>query len=162
MFPGALFYQFVYTEGLFFLLLMLVWMGLERERYGWVTAGAFLLPMTRAIGLFCLLPIAWHLVTRRPSGWMKRLGTERWDHARGYEPAMADRGNLLGYGMLMAPLAGWAVYLCLMWHWTGDPFDGFAAQRYWGRGRALGSVLGMSLALQVWLLWRFVNFHWAG
>ena len=257
LFPGALFFQFVYTEGLFFLLLMLVWMGMERERYGWVTAASFLLPMTRAIGLFCLLPIAWHLVTRRPLGWMKRLGTERWDHASGFEPAMAHRGNLLCYGMLLAPLAGWAVYLGLMWHWTGDPLDGFAAQRHWathsiwnlinvpkflmslasptdwhaysgsmldrclflvllyalpviwrlgkdqvvwayilgitpamsgmftsfvrfeavvfplflamatflgrsGRRWGLGSALGVSLVLQVWLLWRFVKLHWAG
>ena len=144
-----------------------------------------------------------------------------------------------------------------MWHWTGDPFDGFAAQRYWathsiwnlvnvpkfvmgllsptdwhayagslldrclfvvllyalpviwrlgkdqiiwayvlgimpamsgmftsyvrfeavvfplflalgaflgkpGRRCALVSVLGVSFVLQMWLLWRFVNFHWAG
>jgi len=31
-----------------------------------------------------------------------------------------------------------------------------------GRGWALASALGISLALHVWLLWRFVNFDWAG
>jgi hypothetical protein len=261
LFPGALFYQFVYTEGLFFLLVMLVWMGLERERYGWVFVGAFLLPMTRAIGLFVLLPIAWHLMTRRPLGWMVRLGTDRWDS----QPRMEVRGDaaarpvsyLALCGLLLAPLAGWMVYLGLMWHWTGNPFDGFAAQRHWathsiwnlvdvpkfvmtlfsptewhayrgsildrclfivllyalpviwrlgkdqvvwtyvlgilpamsgmftsyvrfeavafplflavaaffgrpGRGWALASALAVSFVLQAWLLWRFLNFQWAG
>jgi hypothetical protein len=110
LFPGALFYQFVYTEGLFFLLVMLVWMGLERERYGWVCVGAFLLPLTRAIGLFCLLPIAWHLVTRRPLGWMARFGTARWSSPLQTGPtrntAEATVSNLPHYGLLLAPLAG--------------------------------------------------------
>jgi hypothetical protein len=228
---------------------------LERERYRWVFVGAFLLPLTRAIGLFCLLPIAWHLVTRRPLGWMVRLGTDRWDSRPCIESK--PKQNLGCYAVLLAPLAGWMVYLGLMWHWTGNPFDGFAAQRYWathsiwnlidvpkfvmalfsptewhayrgsvldrcmfivllyalpviwrlgkdqvvwtyvlgilpamsgmftsyvrfeavafplflalgaffgkpGRGWALASALAVSFALHVWLLWRFVNFQWAG
>jgi hypothetical protein len=31
-----------------------------------------------------------------------------------------------------------------------------------GRGWALASVLTVSFVLHVWLLWRFVNFQWAG
>jgi hypothetical protein len=255
LFPGALFFQFVYTEGLFFLLVMLVWMGLERERYGWVFVGAFLLPLTRAIGLFCLLPIAWHLVTRQRLGWMARLGSDRWDSRPRIESK--PKQNLVCYAVLLAPLAGWMVYLGLMWHWTGNPFDGFAAQRHWathsiwnlidvpkfvlsmltptewhayrgsildrcmfivllyalpviwrlgkdqvvwtyvlgilpamsgmftsyvrfeavafplflalaaffakpGRGWALASALAVSFAMHLWLLWRYVNFQWAG
>jgi len=28
-------------------------------------------------------------------------------------------------------VAGWDVYLTLMWHWTGNTFEGFVAQKHW-------------------------------
>ena len=31
-----------------------------------------------------------------------------------------------------------------------------------GRGWALAATIGVSLGLHLWLLWRFVNFRWAG
>ena len=34
--------------------------------------------------------------------------------------------------LLAAPLLGWGIYLALMWYWTGNPFEGFAAQKSWG------------------------------
>jgi hypothetical protein len=30
------------------------------------------------------------------------------------------------------PLGGLGCYMGLMWHWAGSPFEGFAAQQYWG------------------------------
>jgi len=33
---------------------------------------------------------------------------------------------------LAAPLAGWSAYLALMAWWTGSPFEGLQAQKYWG------------------------------
>lgn len=35
-------------------------------------------------------------------------------------------------GLAVAPLLGWLCYFGLMWLWTGNAFEGFAAQRYWG------------------------------
>lgn len=35
------------------------------------------------------------------------------------------------FSLLLAPLLGWTAYLGLMWHWTGNPFEGFEAQKYW-------------------------------
>lgn len=35
------------------------------------------------------------------------------------------------YALLLGPLIGWAAYLMLMWHWTGNPFEGFEAQKHW-------------------------------
>jgi hypothetical protein len=57
-FPGALFFQFNYTESLFFLLLMGLWVALEERRYGWACLAGALLPMTRGPGIFTVLPIA--------------------------------------------------------------------------------------------------------
>ena len=34
--------------------------------------------------------------------------------------------------LLALPLIGWVAYLALMQHWTGNPFEGFAAQKHWG------------------------------
>jgi hypothetical protein len=34
--------------------------------------------------------------------------------------------------LLAAPPLGWAAYLALMGHWTGNPFEGMEAQKYWG------------------------------
>ena len=34
--------------------------------------------------------------------------------------------------LLAAPLLGWGIYLALMGYWTGNPFEGFQAQKYWG------------------------------
>ncbi len=74
IFPGSLFYQFIYSEPLFFLLVMVLWLGLEQNRYGLAWSAAFLLPLTRGIGIFAVLPIAWHAF--EPAGaWFKnRVG----------------------------------------------------------------------------------------
>lgn len=78
VFPGSLFYQFIYSEPVFFLLVMGLWWALERQRQGWAWAAAALLPLARGVGVFCVLPIAWHLLTQRPPGWMSRW---RWVEA---------------------------------------------------------------------------------
>ena len=38
------------------------------------------------------------------------------------------------------PLVGWAAYLELMAHWTGNPFEGFEAQKHWGRHSILNLI----------------------
>ncbi len=64
VFPGSVFYQFIYTEPLFFLLVMLLWFGMESRCYGLACMAAFLLPLSRAVGVFALLPILWHMLKR--------------------------------------------------------------------------------------------------
>ncbi len=144
VYPGALFYQFAYSESVFLLLVMVVWLGLERRRYGWMAVGGFLLPLSRAIGLFCLLPIAWHLVTRHPLGWMRRLGTDCWDLSSDTDVSSgpAERTSAAYYGLLLLPVAGWLVYLGLMRYWTGNAFEGMAAQRYWG-AHSIGNLVNV-------------------
>jgi hypothetical protein len=133
LFPGSLFYQFIYSESLFFLLVMMLWYGLERERYGWAWVAAFLLPLTRAIGAFAALPIAWFWLMRHGRGWFKQWG---WLNAE-QEPVRGDRAaNSVvapwqGYALLTASPLGLAFYFGLMWAWTGSPFEGIEAQKYW-------------------------------
>lgn len=139
-FPGSLFFQFAYSEALFFLLLMGLWWGLERRHLPVALAAAVLLPMTRGLGVFAVLPITWHAA--RESG----LGERVWrlvpwgskgtaGAGNGEQPEFRDPGlkfSLRPWLVTAAPLLGWGLYLALMWWWTGNPWEGMQAQRHWG------------------------------
>jgi hypothetical protein len=168
-YPGALFFQFPYTESLFLLLVMVLWWGLEERRWGLVWVAGLLLPMTRAIGVFAVLPIAWYAA--RESGLRERVGEwgrRKWGRRKApggtdLTDGAAAAGSGLPAGprcvptgaaptqrrptgpaedgaarrgfpwlLLAAPLVGWGLYLALMWLWTGNPFEGFVAQKTWG------------------------------
>jgi len=155
-FPGALFFQFLYSESLFFLLIMVLWRELEGRRYRWAWAAAFLAPLARGVGAFAVLPLAWHAWNVAPPGWRERLrarGRSAEAGAAGEARSEGSDGNAAEDGRpgrragrpglrrkaawapwLLAgmPVAGWAAYLGLMWIWTGDPFSGMRAQRFWG------------------------------
>lgn len=133
-FPGALFYQFHYTEAMFFLLVMLLWHSLEGRRYLLACVPAFLLPMTRAIGLFCFFPIAWHLLKRKLAepdpGAALPPGRQNPNLRQTNESRTAfGRAAWLA---LLAPVAGWCCYLAFMKAATGNAFEGFEAQKHWG------------------------------
>lgn len=143
-FPGSLFFQFNYSESLFLLLTLTLWWALTEKRLGWSLMSAFMLPLTRGPGAFAVLPITWSAVLA--------VGRRLWP--RFHEPPGStctarlpqtgacwvpfgpawgvSRTTLRSACLLCAPLLGWGAYLCLMWHWTGDPFEGVRAQKYWG------------------------------
>lgn len=104
-YPGAVFFSFIYTESLFLLLVVLFFLCLFAERYVWVAVIGFLLPLTKAVGVFCLFPLLLHL-------WLKR--------ARG-------RTYLACYG----PILGYATYFGIMYFTTGNALEGFEAQRFY-------------------------------
>lgn len=132
VFPGALFHQFIYSEPQFFLLLMVLWKGMESRSYSAAGLAAYLLPLSRAIGLFALLPILVH-------GW------ERWRELPVGSALKAEGGFRIGNVRLrvvqekltgpavlaIAPVLGWVTGLLLMRHWTGDALHGFEAQEHW-------------------------------
>lgn len=166
LFPGALFFQFPYTESLFFLLVMLLWWGLEERRWVLAGAAALLLPLTRAVGVFAVLPIAAVLARERGLGariWdalpLRREAAERSARREGgpggMKKLLLETGPVTGdtssggngasrgpWGLLAAPLIGWGLYLGLMGYWTGNPFEGFAAQKYWGV-HAVGNLVNV-------------------
>lgn len=151
-FPGSLFYQFLYSESLFLLLIIGLWFSLERRIYILAAFTAFLLPLTRAIGVFSLLPIGWYALREAPPAWLIQAG-ERFVWLKWITPEPASIETATGsdripapphdcmprkapfsypWLLLSAPILGWVTYLILMWHWTGNPFEGFEAQKHWG------------------------------
>ena len=141
--PGNLFLQFSYSECVFLVLLVSLWSGLE-ERQWWPAAlGATLLPLSRAIGLFTLLPIGVWLL-RHPAiapVWNRSVSrAPRFTHRLLTVEADPSRAGGQWLMLLALPLIGWAVYLGLMAHWTGNPFEGFEAQKTWGRHSILNLI----------------------
>ncbi len=102
-FPGALFFSFPYTESLFLGLVLVFFWKLEEQHYPWAGAAAFLLPLTKAIGIFILFPLAWHIYENKkpPKYWL----------------------------LLFAPWAGYLTYFLVMQGFTGNAFSGFEAQQ---------------------------------
>lgn len=157
-FPGALFFQFIYSEPLFFLLVAGLWWGLERRRRGVAAIAGFLLPLTRGVGVFAVLPVGWAVLASRDWRWLRRGREDRVPQGRTAEnqnrqiqarPVAAKDPGPTGLGPLeprpagrestaipwvlpVAPMLGWATYLALLWHWTGNPWAGIEAQKFWG------------------------------
>lgn len=131
IYPGSLFFQFAYSESLFLLEVLVLVISLD---LGWISAAcaaAFLIPMTRAIGLLVLVPLLINLVLLPRLGVLTReLDWAKWKIEATRPPGV--RGVDVVYP-LASIILGWACYLFLMWKWTGSPFEGFAAQEHWGR-----------------------------
>ncbi|MEE2776698.1 MAG: hypothetical protein VYE73_08035 [Acidobacteriota bacterium] len=104
-FPGALFFQLPYTEGLFLLLIVAAFWGFELERYELVAAAGFLAALTRPVGVALCLVIACDLYDR----W-------RWDR----------RLDGIEVVSMAAPLAGFTFYLINMRIVSGDALAGLA------------------------------------
>jgi hypothetical protein len=73
LFPGSLFYQFGYSESIFFFLLMLLWYAEETcsFRIGWFAG--FLMPLARGVGVFSVFPISCYWLMRRRFWLMKNM-----------------------------------------------------------------------------------------
>ena len=154
-FPGALFFSFAYAESLYLLILMAFFLSLEAKRYWWVAVTCFLLPLARPVGVFILLPLAWHLYERYglPGfGWR-------------CQPSLRDSGGVginapnaeaLGYSrvslrdkvfpwLLVAfPLLGYAAYFGLMYLWTGNAFEGFEAQKAYPNSPSIKNMFNVA------------------
>ena len=151
LFPGSLFYQFIYTESLFFLLLMLLWHGMEHRKYLIAITAALLLPLTRGVGLFAIIPIGWHLLLLTPKSCLppwKWISRERLRITDGQKVEISEYVQC--FALILAPAAGWGLYLALMRYWTGNPLEGVEAQKYWGHVHSIGNLFNLPKFIQGW------------
>lgn len=114
VFPGSIFFSLIYAESLLFLLLVIFLNGMDRRSFKEMAAAAFLLPLTKAAGLFAIVPLFAFAI---------RSGKKR------------------DFLLLAYPLFGFAAYLLILWQATGDPFSGLSAQKEFFIGQASLSTL---------------------
>lgn len=100
-YPGALFFGFPYSESLFFFLAAAFLLALDLKRWRWVALTAFLLPLTRAVGVVVIAPLLHQAVASR-----RKNGT------------VESHWRLC----LAAPLLGLAAYFAFMRLAVGDAF----------------------------------------
>lgn len=109
-YPGTFYLALAYSEPLFFLLVMVFFLGLRRQRYWQAGLAALFLPMSRAVGAFIALPLCCYLYRQWRSG---------------------DRFRWRDCLWLLCPAAGVGIYMLLMYCWTGNPLEVFSVQRYY-------------------------------
>ena len=106
LFPGSVFFFFPYTESLFLLLLMICLICLRQKMYWAAALAGFLLPLTRATGIFILPVLLWETFAAHP-----------------------PHDSLKRYWICLGPLLGYLCYFGIMFLFTGDAFAGFNAQQ---------------------------------
>jgi len=137
-FPTAMFFSVIYTESLFFLELMMLFWALQKNRIGVACAAAFLMPLTRAVGVFGIVVLLWHWYEQR------RKATEfgkahRWLFA------------------VICGLLGWFAFLALMRFWTGDPFESFKAQRFYMYQPSIANIFNVKKWGSAFLNWGSIH-----
>ncbi|HEV2208864.1 MAG TPA: hypothetical protein VG167_08815 [Verrucomicrobiae bacterium] len=121
-YPGALYFSFIYTESLFLLLALLFFLFLFQGRYLWAAIAGFFLPLTKAVGLFCVFPLIYQL-------WLRRAA---------WRPYLAYYGPVLGY----------ACYFGIMYCATGNAFEGFQAQGFFPNRPSIGHIFDVPAFLR--------------
>jgi hypothetical protein len=116
-FPGAIFLSLIYTEPLFLFLSTAFFLLLFRHCYWWAAVTAFFLPLTKAVGIFAVVPLAAQL----------------WKERRPWP-------NYLALG---APLLGYGAYFLTMYAWTGNAFEGFEAQKHFPTQPSVGKIFDL-------------------
>jgi hypothetical protein len=120
--PASVYFTMPYTEGLFVLFTMLVWVNAKAGRYVWAGIAGALLSADRAVGLIAsavivVFALERHVRSGRP---LSQLPSCWW---RAPAPLL---------GAAIAPLGLGAFSLYLRWH-TGDGLAFVHIQREWGR-----------------------------
>jgi len=150
-FPGALFLSFIYTESLFFFLAMLFLWGLVAERAWLVSLAGFLLPLARPVGIFMLLPLGWHLLESGSRKWREEkpeLRVAKPEPAQHRQAAWGRLVRAIAWQRIWlgvpAVLAGYATYFGMMYAATGNPFEGFEAQKHYPNSPSIANILNVS------------------
>ena len=129
-FPTAFYLNLIYTEGLFLLLIVVLFYGLYERQLWFAAIAAFLLPILRVPGLVAIVPMLWVLVGEALqlsfSGLRPRFSGVRW------------RRELL---FILAPIAGFGVYLAYMHLEAGNAFVAMDTEKLFISERGIENVL---------------------
>lgn len=121
LFPTAFYFGALYTEGLFFLLVIASLYFLQEKKYIYVCIFSFLASTTRLIGVFLVILFFFSLMTNKGE--------------------LIKKINLKSITLLLSPCFGLLVYMAFLWISTGDPLIFFNAQPKFGANRSTHLVL---------------------
>jgi hypothetical protein len=102
-YPGSAFLNFAYSEPLFLFLVALFFYCLYAQKTLALACVSFLLPLCRAVGVFCAVPML--------------LEIHRWP------------GRWPRYLLVLAVVLGYGSYFLYLYWQTGNPWEGFDAQK---------------------------------
>ena len=135
-FPTSFFFGAVYTEGLFFLLLISTLYFLKKENYLAVIVFAFLTSLTRLVGVFLIIPIIFHVIQRLDP---RLRGDDNNKTMRQSNNSFILNTKYLI--LILSPLFGLASYCLYLWQTTGDPLFFLTSQPIFGANRSSHLIL---------------------
>ncbi|KKP67609.1 MAG: hypothetical protein UR68_C0008G0011 [Candidatus Roizmanbacteria bacterium GW2011_GWA2_35_19] len=159
-FPTSFFFGAVYTEGLFFLLLISTLYFLKKESYFLVGFFAILASLTRFVGVFLVIPIIFHWLSKSFRGISHLAETEKSSDKRERNPRFAGflTRLIVGFEMTwkviiitLSPLFGLGLYCFYLWKTTGDPLFFLNVQPVFGANRST------QLILLPQVIWRYLK-----
>ncbi len=121
LFPTAFYFGALYTEGLFFLLVIASLYFLQEKKYIYVCIFSFLASTTRLIGVFLIVPFFFSLITSKEE--------------------LVKKLNFKSVALLLSPCIGLLTYVGYLWISTGDPLIFFNAQPKFGANRSTHLIL---------------------
>ena len=145
VFPTSFFFGAIYTEGLFFLLVVATLYFLKKENYLFTGLFAVFASLTRLVGVFLVIPIIVHLVKKLNYVIPVKTGIQTkitLNEINRLDPLL--RGNDRRYFILniryllliLSPLLGLGLYCLYLFKTTGDPFFFLTSQPIFGANRS--------------------------
>ena len=129
--PGALFLNVLYSETVFIGLLGGVFLLVAKRRWGAAAVLSLFLPLARPVGLFMILPLKVFAFQTQGFRWRSLL--------------------------CFLPAAGFAAHLCILWFFTGNPWEGVEAQRFYSNHPSIDHLWKPGEAVEAFLQVR--DFH---
>lgn len=124
-FPTSFFFGSIYTEGLFFMLVILTLYSIEKRSHGYAAIIAALASATRLMGVFLIVPIAFSFLQNTKSFSWRSF-------------ANVIRTHVF---VILSPIVGLLAYCIYLWATVGDPLFFLNAQPAFGANRSTSIVL---------------------
>lgn len=128
-FPTSFFFGAIYTEGLFFFLLVSTLYFLKKEKYLVTSIFAIMTSLTKFVGVFLIIPVIFHII--------HKLKTKK-GHINFFKLLITDYRLLIAF---ISPILGLTFYSLYLWQSIGDPFFFLNAQWAFGAHRSSNLIL---------------------
>ena len=138
LFPTSFYFNAVYTESLFFLLLVGSLLALQKKNYLLAAIVGYFAATTRLVGLFLIIPFFFALAQQVKVLDLSAVNVKRlWQQFISFWKKLSP----IQYLVLFAPLLGFASYSLFLWITTGDPLRFFNVQPAFGANRSTSIIL---------------------